>query len=61
MVIYAIIATIVAVIFGIRSLMWKVSMQAVILFCIENFREPTAAEIADYSKEAARKTLKFKK
>lgn len=60
MLIYALIVTAVAVIFIINSFKWKIAARAVTLFCKENFREPTDKEIADYSKKAADKSLRFK-
>ena len=60
MLIYALIATAAAIMFAINSFKWKIATRAVTLFCKENFREPTDKEIADYSKKAADKSLRFK-
>lgn len=60
MLIYALISTAAAIMFAINSFKWKIATRAVTLFCKENFREPTDKEIADYSKKAADKSLRFK-
>lgn len=58
MTIYAIVITVIAAIFALCSLKWKIATRALTLFCKEKFREPTKNEIADYSKRAAGKTFK---
>lgn len=58
--IYALIVTVIAIAFIVKSIKWKIAARALMLFCKEKFREPTEKEIADCSKKAADKTLKFK-
>lgn len=58
--IYALIITIIAVVAIVNSIKWKIATRALTLFCKENFRVPTDKEIADCSKRAVDKTLKFK-
>lgn len=58
--IYAIIVTVISVVFIMLFLKWKIAAMAIILFCKENFREPNDKEIADCTKRAADRILKFK-
>lgn len=58
--IYALIITVIAVVAIVNSIKWKIATRALTLFCKEKFREPTDKEIADCTKRAADKTLKFK-
>ena len=59
--IYALTITVIAIVFIVKSIKWKIATRALTLFCKEKFREPTEKEIADCSKRAADKTLKFTK
>lgn len=52
--------TAIAIILVIKVIKWKIATRAITLFCKEKFREPTDKEIADCTKRAASKTLKFK-
>lgn len=56
--IYAVVATVVAVV--IKAVKWKIATRAMVVYCTKNFRIPTDKELADCSKEAAGKTIRFK-
>lgn len=60
MLIYAIIATIIAIILFIRSIKWKIAFKSMTLFCLENFRKPTDKEIADCSKRTVSRMMGVK-
>jgi hypothetical protein len=57
--IYAVVAT-VAVVAIIKAVKWKIATRAMVVYCTKNFRIPTDKELADCSKEAAGKTIRFK-
>ena len=58
--IYAVVATVVAVVAIIKAVKWKIATRAMVVYCMKNFRIPTVKELADCSKEAAGKTIRFK-
>lgn len=58
--VYAVIATVVAVVAIIKAVKWKIATRAITLFYKEKFRAPTKEEIADCTKRAADNTIKFK-
>nr|DAZ22496.1 MAG TPA: hypothetical protein [Caudoviricetes sp.] len=58
--IYAVVATVVAVVAIIKAVKWKIATKAMMVYCMKNFRMPTYKELADCSKEAAGKTIRFK-
>lgn len=58
--VYSIIITVLAVIFAVLALKWKISTHAITYFCVNKFRAPTSEEIADCSKKAIGKMFKFK-
>lgn len=60
LIIYAIVITVLAVIFAILTIKWKIATHAITYFCISNFREPTSEEIADCSKKAIGKMFGLK-
>lgn len=60
MIIYSIIMTVLAVVFAVMALKWKIATHAITYFCISKFRQPTDEEIADCSKKAIGKMFKFK-
>lgn len=53
--IYAVSVTIIAILLAILVFKWKISTKAIILFCIEKFRQPTDKEIADCIKRTVSK------
>lgn len=59
-IIYAVIATVLAIVFAILTIKWKIATHAITYFCISNFREPTSEEIADCSKKAIGKMFGLK-
>ena len=59
MVIYAIVVTVLVIMFAILTLKWKISTLSITMFCIENFREPTDKEIADCTKRTVSKMFKL--
>lgn len=58
--IYAVVVTVVAVVAIIKAVKWKIATRAMVVYCMKNFRIPTDKELADCSKEAAGKTIRFK-
>lgn len=58
--IYAVVATVIAVVAIIKAVKWKIATRAMVVYCTKNFRIPTDKELADCSKEAAGKTIRFK-
>lgn len=58
MLIYSIIITIAAVIFAISALKWKIATRTMIMFCKNKFREPTAEETVECSKQVIRRMFK---
>lgn len=58
--IYAAVATVVAVVAIIKAVKWKIATRTMVVYCTKNFRIPTDKELADCSKEAAGKTIRFK-
>ncbi len=58
--IYAVVATVVAVVAIIKAVKWKIATRAMVVYCTKNSRIPTDKELADCSKEAAGKTIRFK-
>lgn len=44
----------------INAFRWKIATRALTLFCQEQLRAPTDAEIADYTKRAASKIIRGK-
>ncbi len=56
--IYAFVTTVIAVIFIVLTLKWKIITRAIVLFCIEKFRKPTDEEIADCTKRTINKMLR---
>lgn len=53
--IYAVSVTIIAIVLAISMFKWRISTRAIILFCIEKFRQPTDKEIADCTKRTISK------
>jgi hypothetical protein len=58
--VYAVIATAVAVVAIIKAVKWKIATRTMVAYCKKNFKIPTDKELADCSKEAAGKTIRFK-
>jgi hypothetical protein len=58
--IYAVVATVVAVVAIIKAVKWKIATRTMVAYCKKNFKIPTDKELADCSKEAAGKTIRFK-
>lgn len=58
--IYATVVTAIAVIFIVKFIKWKVATYSILMFCIENFREPTDEEIADCTKLTVSNLIKGK-
>lgn len=50
-----IILSLLVIVLLILVLKWKISTHAILYFCVKNYREPTAKEIAECTKIAAGK------
>lgn len=55
--VYAVMITIAAVIFAVSALKWKISMQALVWFCKEKFREPTDKKLPTTQKKQSVRCL----
>ena len=57
--VYAVVVTVVAIVAIIKAVKWKIATRTMVVYCKKNFRIPTNKELADCSKEAADKTIRF--